>query len=167
MSMKSECLPLLESIGAPRDPQKDLLPGEADSCSCYDASGNSYPEDLIFADSMEQIITEKRLETQKRYSEISERRKYLWVVTDDQILIAFEGTPAETDRGFICHSNLTKGGKARVGGELWFLKSKDGEFEIHINFDSGRYGTQDVSVFEQVYKLFGCVGYYRVIPFKS
>lgn len=163
--MKAECINILQSVGDLKDPQRKVLPGEGDPCAFYDASDNKYPEGIIFANSIDEIIDEKKLASQKRFDEIKDRRTYLWVIDEERILIAPEATPATSDRGVICHTNITGNTKARIGGELWFLKKEGGEYEVHLNFASGRYGTEDDLTWEKVYQLFDCVGYGRPVPF--
>lgn len=163
--MKSDCLQILSSIGQPQDPQRQLEEGEGIKFSPYDASDNKYPDGVVFASTLDEITLEKDLESQKKYDEINERRKYLWVIIDDKILLAYEATTAPTPRGFLCHTNITGGEKAIIGGELWFLKNSDGTIEIYLNFDSGRYKTIDADKQHPiVFKLFECVGYNKVSP---
>lgn len=63
---------------------------------------------------------------------------YLWVIGQSENPIAFENL--EVGRGLeseiIKHTNLTGGGLAHCGGELWFVS----EDKVFINGCSGRYG---------------------------
>jgi hypothetical protein len=164
--MNDNCLEIYLKVGDLQVPQRNIEKGEDILMPSYDASDNGYPNDFVFAKTLDEIREEKDLESQKRYSEIVNRRKYLWVLTDNKILLAYENTPVENPRGFICHSNITGGGKAVIGGELWFLKNENSDIEVHINFDSGRYKTTDASKqHTMVYSLFQCVGYKIVKPF--
>ncbi len=166
--MKDNCLEIFTSVGEPQVPQRTIEKGEDNLMPSYDASLNGLPNDLVFATTIDQIKEEKDLESQKRYSEITNRRKYLWVLAENKILLAYEPIPVENPRGFICHSNITGGGKAIIGGELWFLKNEKEEIEVHINFDSGRYKTIDApKQHPLVYSLFECVGYQHVKPFNN
>lgn len=163
--MKDNCYKLLQSIGQLQPPQRQLESGEGKVYPHYDASENDYPDDLVFATSLNEIKEEKDLESQKRYGEIKVRRKYLWVINDGQLLMAWEGTVADNPRGFVCHTNITGGKDAIIGGELWFLSSGDGEFDIYLNFDSGRYKTVDADTQHPLaYELFECVGYRKINP---
>jgi hypothetical protein len=166
--MMNNCFEIYSQIGEPQIPQRTIERGEDNEITPYDASSNGYPSDIVFATSEDEIREEKDLESQKRYSEITKRRKYLWVLSENKILMAYENTPVENPRGFICHSNITGGRKAIIGGELWFLKNEFDEVEVHINFDSGRYKTIDAAKQHPlVYSLLKCVGYKTVKPFLS
>jgi hypothetical protein len=60
---------------------------------------------------------------------------YLWVIDNTGIKVLWEQTHCESDRGYICHTNITGGEKAYHGGELWFVAGN----KIILNHDSGRY----------------------------
>ncbi len=67
--------------------------------------------------------------------------RYLWVLDAVDLPHAFEH--CKWSRGLrsgrLKHSNLTAGGPAYSGGELWFMDANT----IIINFCSGRYGAED------------------------
>jgi len=158
--MKSECLEIYKKTGTPQDPQKELLRGEQNLIPSYDASCNKFPKSVVTASSLDEIKQEKKLASLWKHEDIPVRRMYLWVLKDEKIFIAHEAIPVDSDRGFICHSNITAGEKAIIGGELWFLKEADGNIKVYINFDSGRYKTVDaVKQYPLVIDLFKCVGY--------
>lgn len=162
--MENECIEIYNKVGLEQVPQRTIEMGEDIPIIPYDASKNGVPLDVVFATSREEIKAEKDLESQKRYTEITTRRKYLWVLSGNKILMAYENTPINNPRGFICHSNITGGGKAIIGGELWFMKNQNGEFEVYLNFDSGRYKTINTKQHDLVFSLLNCVGYKIVKP---
>jgi hypothetical protein len=71
----------------------------------------------------------------------AKRSRYLWVLTATDLPYALELCVwAKTlESGMLKHSNLTGGGRAYIGGELWFVS----EDRLVINFCSGRYGARD------------------------
>lgn len=158
--MKVECLEIYKKVGEPHAPLKELAKGENILLNSYDASGNDYPEDCVYASTFDEIIEEKNLASQWKHNEIPVRRMYLWVLKDDKIWMIHEATAVNSKRGFACHSNITGGDDAIIGGELWFLKTGNGEVEVYLNFDSGRFTIRNVDTqYPLVFDLFSCVGY--------
>lgn len=158
--MKNNCLEIYETIGKPHAPLKPVAKGEDILLKFYDASNNEYPDNCVYASSLQEIIDEKNLAQQHKYNNIPVRRMYLWVLNNNQIRVIREATPVNSNRGFACHPNMTEGKNAIIGGELWFLKKESGETEVYLNLDSGRYTARDVpSQFPLVQALFECVGY--------
>lgn len=158
--MKNECLEIFNKVGQPHGPLKPVAQGEDLLLEYYDASYNKYPENCLYATDFQEIIEEKISSQKHDYSNIHERKMYLWVMKENQIRIILESTPVECNRTHASHPNLTGGEDAIIGGELWFFKNPSGEIEVHINLDSGRYTARDVpSQLPAVMKLFECVGY--------
>lgn len=159
--MKDDCLALYNAVGSPHPPLKAVLAGCEDILlEYYDASENDYPKDCLYASSLDEIKAEKEAADKHDFANIPERKMYLWVLKDNQIRMIREATPLQCGRGHASHPNLTGGGEAIIGGELWFLKKDNGEVEVHMNLDSGRYTVRDVPTqFPEVMKLFECVGY--------
>jgi len=63
--------------------------------------------------------------------------KYIWVIDYDGFRMILDKTPnPNARRGNVCHTNLTGGKSALMGGELWV----DSNQTVYINFLSGRYG---------------------------
>jgi hypothetical protein len=158
--MKDNCLEIFNKVGEHHLPLKPVAEGEDFQLDFYDASKNDYPKDCLYAFSFDEIVNEKNLAMQHKYTEIPERKMYLWVLKDNQIRMVPEKTPVKCKREHASHPNLTGGKEAIIGGELWFLKNADGNIEVHLNLDSGRYTARNVpSQFPEVMKLFECVGY--------
>lgn len=102
------------------NPTRNILKGEDKlypSINCKD----KLPDDIIF-----------------KTEENTKESTYLWVIDQEgNILILLEQTiNSDSNRGHICHSNITGGNEAYQGGELWFIDKKS----ITINRKSGRYG---------------------------
>ncbi len=63
--------------------------------------------------------------------------KYLWVIDKKGLKIVRELNEfTASERGYVSHTNLTGGGKAYSGGEVWFIS----ENKVRINAGSGAYG---------------------------
>lgn len=83
--------------------------------------------------------------------------KYLWVVGPNEVPIAIEG-PRPTEqlaRGYLSHTNLTGGGNAHCGGELWFIDDST----VIINGASSRYAPRGASELNEVALDFKASGY--------
>jgi len=72
--------------------------------------------------------------------------RHLWVIRPDGVPVALEACQwgKDLESGCIKHSNLTGGGQAHSGGEIWFI----GEDRIAINAASGRYGAESAAEFK-------------------
>ncbi len=70
--------------------------------------------------------------------ESANEKRYLWVVSNDDAPHALEFCAWATTLSAkkLKHSNLTGGGEAYIGGELWFVDDRT----VILNFCSGRYG---------------------------
>lgn len=85
-------------------------------------------------------------------------RKYLWVVRCDDVPFAQE-CPKELP--LRKHSNLTGGGAAFGGGEVWFANPD----QIYLNGGSGRYPVEtDEDLLEAVTVFFLRIGYDVAVP---
>ena len=115
----------------------------------------AFPKPTAFAttDQIQRIIN-KDLEA-------SERRRicYLWVINDQGINMLWEGIENLSDpvEKKVKHTNITGGGKAYHGGEVFFSDTK----KIYVNNKSDRYGWSSnqqwdavVSYFREVYSQF-------------
>ena len=86
----------------------------------------------------------------------AEVTKYLWVVAPTAVPFALELLPdVRFERGRLSHTNLTGGGPAHSGGEMWFTDHSI----IIMNGGSGRYPPRSVDELDEVAKAFKSVGY--------
>lgn len=116
-----------------------------------------YPNEL-------KIVPEEYIEELSTYGKITnfDIKKefcYLWVLNTSKVFeIIWEGTTNEKDTAgnLIKHSNITAGGLAYNGGEMYFGTSKI----IYLNNESDRYGKypghweQVVKYFSQIYNSY-------------
>ena len=81
-------------------------------------------------------------------------KKYLWVIDTRGIPYVFE-----IDIALIGavpkHTNLTGGGEAYLGGELWFAS----ESTLYLSGGSGRYPPRDATQLEEATNVFKSFGY--------
>jgi hypothetical protein len=66
---------------------------------------------------------------------------YLWAITSSEVPFALEHAKwgKKLGSGVVKHTNLTGGGKAHCGGELWFVDPNS----VIVGGSSGRYGPQN------------------------
>jgi hypothetical protein len=90
-------------------------------------------------------------------AEAANSGRHLWVISDVEVPFALESCAwgAKLQTGRIKHSNLTGGGNAHTGGEIWFV---DGT-KIVVNANSGRYGAASANEFDEVVAGFKNCGY--------
>jgi len=167
---------LLNSLGdGPRKPfyhtpGKILNEGEGFDYSfmCYRATENSKPKAPLEIDiSIEQFKTDNSILEDLTIADESKRkvfvieRKYLWIIDKAyELHIIPERTQnPHSDRGYVCHTNITAGDGARHGGELWYGKDSI----VFINNSSGRFYTQDPNEWAAIVKIFITAGYKKVI----
>ena len=82
--------------------------------------------------------------------------RYLWIIDKDGLKILFEATPnPEAKRGVVCHTNITGGQSALQGGELWFGDAD----KVYLNYQSGRYGPNQISQRQAVLAYFNSLGF--------
>ena len=113
----------------------------------YDATNNHYPNNVLLSNPEEVMVGK------------AENTKYLWIIDQNGLFIIPEQTANSfTVRGVVCHTNLTGGGSAIQGGELWF--GTDGV--VYINNKSGRYGATTLEERYTILDYFGFVGYKNV-----
>jgi hypothetical protein len=81
--------------------------------------------------------------------------KYLFTIDERGINIALEKTPAETERKFITHTNLSK--QAASGGEVWFTDKNT----VSLNPKSARFGGASITKeqWEATVKAWESLGY--------
>jgi hypothetical protein len=87
---------------------------------------------------------------------------FLWVIDDTSIKMIREKTRnvlRTLAPEYVCHTNLTGGGKAFVGGELFF--GEDGS--IYINPFSDRYGKPSPQQWQTALNYFRRVGYENIV----
>lgn len=153
--------PLIEPFGrsAKNEDRKRLLDGEIEKDGftppIYDAITNGNPPNHVLLTTEE---IEEHIKTKGRYKE----KCFLWIIDDTSIKISKEktrNTKRVHDPDHVCHSNLSGGGKAFIGGEMFF--GSDGN--IYINYFSDRYGNPSVTQWETAKKYIDSVGYKNLI----
>lgn len=159
---KSLLPPIVEPFGRSlRTKEKKMLDGETQYDPFIDvihpAENNGHPKDVVFV-SQEEI--EIHIEVTGRFQE----KSYLWVIDETMIRIVREKTRnvlRTHDPNHVCHTNLTGGSPAHVGGEMFF--AEDGR--IFINPFSDRYGGTNISPeqWEATKAYFISVGYSNLI----
>ena len=85
-------------------------------------------------------------------------RKFLWVVCALNVPYAMEEGELGatiTGRGKLSHTNLTGGGTAHCGGELWF----DSASKLWLTGGSGRYPPRSAAELEAVERALRAAGY--------
>lgn len=114
----------------------------------YDATEDGKPEDVV-------EVNPDTIELDP------ESGRYLWVMRETGLHIILEATPnPEAPRKIVCHTNITGGERALIGGELWFGTDE----KVYINFQSGRYSVGATEEQEQVaLEYFQFVGYANVV----
>ena len=80
--------------------------------------------------------------------------RYLWVIDAQGIPYIIE-LPIQAIGGSPKHTNLTGGGKAYVGGELWFASPES----VYISGGSGRYHPADTHQLDNAVEVFESFGY--------
>lgn len=95
--------------------------------------------------------------TPARQPRSSGTNMYLWLVAPSDVVIAIEEGAAgqSTARRRLAHTNLSGGGDAHAGGELWF---KDSE-TVWITGGSSRYTPRSRTELESVASAFRTSGY--------
>ena len=87
--------------------------------------------------------------------------KYLWLIDEENGLrIIEENTPAPSERGIVCHTNISGGKKALQGGELWFCDNG----LVYLNYRSGRYGASTADDLQEKHQE-GVVEYFEYLGF--
>lgn len=160
---KTQLPPMVAPFGRSNKPhdRKILLDGETEyepfDGFIHPAENNGLPNNVVF-------VTEEEI---KNYIEITGRfqeKSYLWVIDQTMIKIVRERTRnvlRTHDPNHVCHTNLTGGQTAHVGGEMFF--AEDGR--VYINPFSDRYGGVNISINQWVAtkNYFISVGYVKLI----
>ena len=81
--------------------------------------------------------------------------RYLWVIDDNGIPYIFEAPIPVLQNNWPKHTNLTAGGRAYLGGELWF---RDHE-SIYVSGGSGRYPPRNPQHLADAADVFRSYGY--------
>lgn len=161
---KTQLPPLVVPFGRSDKPNdaKVLKAGESEfeefSHVIHTAEFDGEPENVIY-------VSEEEIENKLKVSGRFEEKCYLWVIDDSMIRIVREKTrniKRTYDSEYVCHTNLTGGKLARIGGEMFF--ANDGR--VFINPFSDRYGgVKNISnkQWEATKKYFKDVGYKNLI----
>ena len=80
---------------------------------------------------------------------------YLWVIDDNGISYIQEIELSILQGNLTKHTNLTAGGCAYIGGELWFSNHNS----IYVSGASGRYPPRDAGQLEAAVEVFRSFGY--------
>jgi hypothetical protein len=95
----------------------------------------------------------------------SNEGKHLWVFFEEAIPYILESAPRVSpplDSGVAKHSNLTGGGAAHCGGEIW-VDPADAQV-LYVNGASGRYGPETPEQLADAIAVFVSLGF-RVTSF--
>jgi len=154
------CLAPFENSNKSSD-QKVLRDGEKEiddfSHLIHDGVDNRIPENAVY-------VTNEEVETILKKNGRFEEKCFLWVIDERSIKIIREKT-RNVKRSHkptsVCHTNLTGGSKAYLGGEMFFGEDK----KIYINNFSDRYGGEKTPAekWEAAKRYFAKVGYTNLI----
>jgi hypothetical protein len=113
--------------------QKTLLPGE-DHILSHAILGPCASSSNVLA--VHSLVASLRTVDPDADDETIEQSLYLWVIDDSglRLIREQEFNPASR-RGHACHTNITGGADAFVGGEVWFTA----DHYAMLNVKSGRY----------------------------
>ena len=81
--------------------------------------------------------------------------RYLWVIDERGIPYIIEEPQAALCSNLPKHTNLTGGGQAYLGGEMWFSSP----MKMHVSGGSGRYPPQDEQQLEDAVEVLSSFGY--------
>ena len=81
--------------------------------------------------------------------------RYLWVIDERGIPFVLESRLAAVGSNLPKHTNLTGGGRAYLGGEMWF----DSPVALYVSGGSGRYPPWDHRQLEAAVQVFASFGY--------
>lgn len=123
----------------------------------HPAEFNGEPEDVVY-------VTEEEIEIHIKASGRLKDKCFLWIIDETMIRIIREKTrniKRTHDPTCVCHTNLTGGEQAHVGGEIFF--ADDGR--VFINPFSDRYGGVNISTaeWEATKQYFINVGYTELV----
>lgn len=135
--------------------RKILRDGETENVGfatpIHDGIQNGTPPNHVEL-SEEEINT--HIKTKGRFKE----KCFLWIIDETSVKISRElnrNSKRTHDPECVCHSNLSGGGKAYIGGEMFF--GVDGR--IYINYFSDRYGNPSSTQWAAAKKHIESVGY--------
>lgn len=83
------------------------------------------------------------------------RHRYLWVIDKPGIAYIIEECLDVLSTTLPKHSNLTGGGNACMGGEMWFASDSS----LYVSGGSGRYPARDSQQLSEAVKVFEALGY--------
>jgi hypothetical protein len=153
--------PIVEPFGrSTKEPDlKKLKVGEAEKEE-FDQFIHDGKDDGIPPQHVQLTISEveDHIKTRGRYRD----KCFLWVIDESSIKIIRERTNNRKrthDSECVCHTNLTGGGKAFIGGEMFF--SADGK--IYVNYFSDRYGNPTAEQWEAAKEYIQSVGYDNLV----
>lgn len=81
--------------------------------------------------------------------------RYLWVIDSRGVPYIFEAPIDAIGNALPKHTNLTGGGEAYLGGEMWFKS----DVSLYISGGSGRYPPEDENQLEAVKHVFEAFDY--------
>ncbi len=81
--------------------------------------------------------------------------RYLWVIDIRGIPYIIEAPVSIIGHALPKHTNLTGGGKAYLGGEMWFISGAD----LYVSGGSGRYPPTDRRQLAEAIRVFQAFGY--------
>ena len=88
-------------------------------------------------------------------SRSNSKYRYLWVIDEQGILHIIEEYLDVLDTTLPKHTNLTGGGNACIGGEMWFASNTS----VYVSGGSGRYPPKDSRHLDAAVEVFGSLGY--------
>lgn len=88
-------------------------------------------------------------------SRSNSRYRYLWVIDERGIPHIIEECLVVLDTKLPKHTNLTGGGKASMGGEMWFASQAD----LYVSGGSGRYPAADSQQLDAAVEVFESLEY--------
>ena len=91
----------------------------------------------------------------RRSHQESGRNCHLWVIDERGRVGISESPIPRLGSGKLHHTNLTGGGKASLGGEIWFASPE----QIYLSGSSGRYPPVGPNHLEEAEQLFRDVGF--------
>lgn len=98
-------------------------------------------------------LPEGRVRGSPSQSQNPDRGRHLWVFFDGQIPSILEAAAVTPPlEGLVKHTNLTGGGAASSGGELWFDTTEP--MKLYVNGASGRYGPKNADELNDAVSVF-------------
>ena len=88
-------------------------------------------------------------------SRFNSKHRYLWVIDERGIPHIIEECLDVLDTALPKHTNLTGGGSACMGGEMWFASDR----ALYVSGGSGRYPATDSDQLDAAVEVFEALGY--------